>query len=35
MPDFQHLILDFAPKTLDNALAAMERCIHDLRPALG
>jgi hypothetical protein len=31
----QHLVLDFVPETIDNALATMERFVRDVRPALG
>lgn len=31
----QHLILDFVPETIDNALATMDRFTREVRPALG
>lgn len=31
----QHLILDFAPETIGNALATLERFVREVRPALG
>jgi probable F420-dependent oxidoreductase len=31
----QHLVLDFVPETIDNALATMDRFAHEVRPALG
>jgi probable F420-dependent oxidoreductase len=31
----QHLVLDFVPETVDNALATMDRFVRDVRPALG
>jgi alkanesulfonate monooxygenase SsuD/methylene tetrahydromethanopterin reductase-like flavin-dependent oxidoreductase (luciferase family) len=31
----QHLVLDFVPETIDNALATMDRFARDVRPALG
>jgi alkanesulfonate monooxygenase SsuD/methylene tetrahydromethanopterin reductase-like flavin-dependent oxidoreductase (luciferase family) len=30
----QHLVLDFIPETIDNALATMDRFVRDVRPAL-
>jgi probable F420-dependent oxidoreductase len=31
----QHLVLDFVPETIDNALATMDRFTRDVRPSLG
>jgi hypothetical protein len=31
----QHLVLDFVPDTIDNALATMDRFAREVRPALG
>jgi alkanesulfonate monooxygenase SsuD/methylene tetrahydromethanopterin reductase-like flavin-dependent oxidoreductase (luciferase family) len=31
----QHLVLDFVPETIDNALATMDRFAREVRPALG
>jgi hypothetical protein len=31
----EHLVLDFVPETIDNALASMDRFARDARPALG
>jgi len=31
----QHLVLDFVPETIDNALATMDRLARDVHPAPG
>jgi hypothetical protein len=31
----QHLVFDFVPETIDNALATMNRFVREVRPALG
>jgi len=31
----QHLVLDFVPETIDNALATMDRFAREVPPALG